>query len=249
MDQLKAIILDDEVHGRETLQELLYAYCPEIKLGAAVPSLEEARAAIDLHSPDIIFMDVCLGNQYGFELIPFLPHPVPYVIVTSAHEQYAIRAIRANAQDYLLKPLVRNELKAAVQKVIAKKAWQCVNGQSLMLHSSKERKIAIPSSEGMVFVSLSDIIRCEASGAYTYLFFRSGERMLTSTNLGEFEKLLSIAYGFLRIHHSSIINLAEVKMYMKADGGSVLMSDRSVVQIAQRKRAQFLDVMRKHISC
>jgi two-component system LytT family response regulator len=246
---LTAVILDDERRGRELLAKLLELYCPDVEIKALTATLDEAQEAVMAHHPDMLFLDMRIGNEFGFDLLPSLgPHP-PHIIVTTAYQEYAIKALRAQATDYLLKPIVSDELKAAVQKVREKKnatneTPAKVDGPSA---PGGEKKISIPTSDGLLFIKVGNIIRCEASGTYTELFTREG-KILTSINLGEFEKLLPEAWGFLRIHHSSIINMAEVNMYMKNDGGYVVMSDKSQISISQRKKPHFLQIMKAYFS-
>jgi two-component system, LytTR family, response regulator len=245
---LTAVILDDERRGRELLARLLELHCPDVAIKAMSSNLDEALDAIKTHAPEVLFLDMRIGNEYGFDLLPSLGANPPHIVVTTAHQEYAIKALRAEAVDYLLKPIVSDELKAAVQKVRDKKAQ--ANAAPLKTDTppaAPDKKISIPTTEGLLFVKVENIIRCEASGTYTDIFTKDG-KILTSINLGEFEKLLPEAWGFLRIHHSSLINMAEVTMYMKNDGGYVLMSDKSQISISQRKKAHFLQMMKTYFS-
>jgi two-component system, LytTR family, response regulator len=246
MTNLSAVIVDDERRGRELLQQLLGTYCPEVLVKYTASSVDEATNAVNEHQPDILFLDMRIGNEHGFDVLPGLKPPLPFIIVITAHEEYAIKALRAGATDYLLKPIISDELKSAVRKVLEKKMTSSNVGASRNETSFAEKKIAISTVEGLLFIKAPDIIRCEASGAYTEIYMKDGTKIVTSTNLGEFERLLPESWGFLRIHHSSIINLAEITMYVKADGGSVVMSDKSTVMISQRKKGVFLEAVRRY---
>lgn len=247
MTKLAAVILDDERRGRELLAKLLELHCPDVDVKAMAATLDEAIEAVKTHTPDILFLDVRIGNEFGFDMLPSLGHHAPHIIVTTAYQEYAIKALRAQATDYLLKPIVSDELKAAVQKVREKKGHTAEPANPGPVQGVADRKIAIPTFEGLIFVKVADIIRCEASGTYTEILLKEG-KILTSTNLGEFEKLLPEQWGFLRIHHSSLINMAEVSMYIKGDGGYVVMSDKSKISISQRKKGHFLQMMKNYSS-
>lgn len=246
---LTAVILDDERRGRELLAKLLELYCPDVLIKAMTATLDEAQQALTTHSPDMLFLDMRIGNEFGFDLLPSLGPNPPHIIVTTAYEEYAIKALRAQATDYLLKPIVSDELKAAVQKVREKKTVmdETATKTEMPTAPAGEKKISIPTSEGLLFIKVGNIIRCEASGTYTELYTKEG-KILTSINLGEFEKLLPEAWGFFRIHHSSLINMAEVNMYLKNDGGYVVMSDKSQISISQRKKPHFLQMMKVYFS-
>lgn len=244
---ITAVIVDDERRGRELLGKLLEVHCPEVQVLASAATVDEAIEVINLHHPDMLFLDIRIGAGFGFDVLPALTEPLPSIIVTTAHQEYAIKALKAQALDYLLKPIVSDELKSAVRKVQERKEKEPSEVKATATPAaSSERKIAIPSAEGYIFLRADNIIRCEASGAYTEIFLKEGGKLVTSTNLGEFEKLLSESWGFLRVHHSSIINMAEVTMYLKAEGGSVLMSDKSKVPVSQRKKSAFLEAVKKY---
>lgn len=246
MINLTAVIVDDERRGRELLNQLLQVHCPQVEVLALASTVDEAIEAANSHHPDILFLDIRIGNTFGFDVLPSLMEPLPAIIITTAHQEYAIKAVKVQATDYLLKPIVSDELKSAVRKVMEKKKSAGAEPAAPSGAVAGEKKIAIASAEGLIFIKADHIIRCEASGAYTEIYVKDGGKIVTSTNLGEFEKLLPESMGFLRVHHSSLINLAEVTMYVKAEGGSVVMSDKSKVPISQRKKASFLEAIKNY---
>ena len=242
--KLTAVLLDDERNGREVLKRLLESNCSEVEVVDMASNITEAIALANDHKPDILFLDIRLGNDLGLDIIPFLAEPLPHIIVTTSYQEFAIKAIKARAIDYLLKPIVRDELKSAIKKVMDLHA---ANGNEITdktefstngFHSSK--RIAVPVSDGLTFVDMENIIRCEASGSYTQIFLKAGTTMLLSLALGEVEKMLTEHNGFFRIHHSSIINTGAVVRYIRSDGGYVLLCDLSRVPVSQRKRKKFL---------
>ena len=245
---LTVVIADDERRSREFLQQLLKAHCPETEVIGLASSVDETVTIVNESHPDVLFLDVKMGDAFGFDIFPLLQKPHPYVVIVSAHEEYAIKALRAQAVDYILKPVISDELKAAIKKIVERKAGAPFQtGHRNNTSASTENKITIPSAEGLIFMKASDIVRCHASGSYTEIFLRDGSKLLTSINLGEFERLLPEQWGFLRIHHSSLVNLAEVKMYVKAGSGSVVMSDNSKVPISQRKKSLFMVAIKAYL--
>jgi two-component system, LytTR family, response regulator len=244
--KITSVIVDDERRGRELLGQLLQAHCPEVEIKAMAATLDEAISAVNLHQPDVLFLDMRIGTDFGFDILPSLKNPVPEIVITTAYPEYAIKAVKIRALDYLLKPIVSDELKSVVRKVIELKSTVTSETSSTDYGNASERKISVASAEGLSLIKMENIIRCEAAGAYTEIFLKDGSKMVTSTNLGEFEKMLPEKFGFQRVHHSSIINMAEVIMYVKTGGGSVVMSDKSKVPISQRKKANFLEILRKY---
>jgi two-component system LytT family response regulator len=244
--KLTAVIVDDERRNRELLNQLLAVHCADVEVLATVASVEEAIESVNNYHPNILFLDVRIGESFGFDVLPSLTEPLPAVIITTAHEQYAIKAVKIQAVDYLLKPIVSDELKSAVRKVEERKMKQsdAIGSRSV---TSTDRRITIPSSEGLIFIKAENIIRCEASGTYTEIYQKDAPKILSSMNLGEFETLLPETWGFLRVHHSSIINLAEVSMFLKAEGGKAVMSDKSIVTISQRKKPAFLEAIKGYM--
>lgn len=244
--KLTAVIVDDERRNRELLNQLLAVHCEEVEVLALCDTVDTAIDAINAKQPDIVFLDIQMGNEFGFDVLPSIKGYMPAIIITTAHEQYAIKALKAQAADYLLKPIVSDELKSAVNKVADKKAKQAGSKPaSVVSAGAAEKRITIPTAEGLLFIRAEKIIHCEASGAYTEIFLKDDGKIVTSTNLGEFESLLPESWGFLRVHHSSIINLAEVTMYIKGEGGKVVMSDKTTVPVSQRKKSAFLEAIKK----
>lgn len=245
---LKAVIIDDEEMGREMLVHLLTEYCPQVEVvgvcDAIAPGIEMLKAS----QPDVLFLDIKMPQGTGFDLLDRMAETDFEVIFTTAHADYAIKAFKVDAIDYLLKPIDPEELKAAVGKVekLAKTSDQHGELKELLLKMNKKAnvdQIALPTSEGLSFIKTDHVIRCEADGAYTKAILEDGKELLFSKNLKELENLLSDK-GFYRIHHSHLINLKHVRHFMKSGGGQVIMSDKSVVDISRRKREAFIQLFR-----
>jgi two-component system, LytTR family, response regulator len=245
---LKTIIIDDEKNTREVLGKLLQDYCPDVKVEAMVSSLEEGRQEILKHRPDLVFLDIEFPNESGFSLLEQEEMVDFHVIFISGHEEYAIKALRADAVDYLLKPFNPKEMEIAVQKVLDKrlKSEKFKHAEILVQNwkSAQDRQIALSSTEGFLFVKIQDIIYCKGDGAYTYFYIKGSERVTVSKNLKEFEVLLQDC-GFFRIHKSYLINLNEMKRYIRGEGGYVVMSNGDSVDVSKRRKEAFMSNLSK----
>lgn len=247
---IRTIIIDDEHHGRQSLQQTVEQYCPEVAILQICESPEAGIAAINALKPDLVFLDVQMPNMSGFDVLQKLS-PIDFeVIFVTSYDQYAIKAIKFSAIDYLLKPVDVDDLIHAVQK--AKENLQ-KNGKrqryQSVLHnlnytSGKIEKLAVPTLEGIDFFRTDDIIYCEADGSYTTLYLAGHQKQVISKNLKDFENLLS-GSGFCRVHNSHLINLSHVKKYIKGDGGYVILTDDHHVDISRRRKDVFLGMLDK----
>jgi two-component system, LytTR family, response regulator len=243
---IKAIIVDDEKHCRETLSILLERHCPEVKVLAECSSAELGLEAIRKHRPDLVFLDVEMPQMNGFELLQQL-EDIPFkVIFATGYDEYAIKAIRFSALDYLLKPVDKEELKKAVAKAgnhqePKREAQLDILLQKLHPKPAGLQKIALPTLEGFELVPLEAIIKCESDSNYTHVFLKAGKKLLVSRTLKEIEELLK-DHPFLRVHHSHLINLNEIVQYVRGEGGYVVMSDGSSVNVSRSRKEALLKV-------
>lgn len=243
---MRAIIIDDEKKGREILKSLIETYCKEVEIIAQASNADEGFELIQKHEPDVVFLDVEMPSGDGFSLLERFNEITFQIIFTTAFDEYAIKAIKFHALDYLLKPIDIDELRVAVENV--KKALQedrkVDNRYGEMLQSRKENtgKLALPIKDGIVYLSISEIVRVESDGAYSIFYTDCGKKHLSSKNLGEYEEILP-AYGFFRVHRSHIINVKKVKKFIRSDGNFIEMEDGSRVEIARRKKDEFLEIM------
>ncbi|MCZ2130972.1 MAG: LytTR family DNA-binding domain-containing protein [Bacteroidia bacterium] len=245
---LKTIIIDDEQNVREVLSKLLADYCPDVKVEAFATNIEEGTKLIKELQPDLVFLDVEFPEKSGFELIDELKHEEFDVIFISGHEEYALKAFKTEAVDYLLKPFNVEELEVAVNKVLEKRRKESsVRYADVFLqkwNGSQDRQVALTSSDGLLFVKVKDIIYCKGDGAYTYFYMKDSDRITVSKNLKEFEELLR-GMGFYRVHKSYLINLNQMKKYVRGDGGHVIMSNGDSVDVSKRKKEGFLSNLSK----
>lgn len=237
---ISAIIVDDEPYSCEALAVMLERYCPEIKVLDICYSGANALKSITEQNPQILFLDIEMPFMNGFEMLEKLPELNFKLIFTTSYDQYAIQAIRLSALDYLLKPIDKDELRKAVQKVINTEGLPLPQQLQVLLSKLNQpkvvvHKIAIPTMEGLQMVLVENIVRCEAERNYTNLILKNGGKITASRNLKDLEEMLE-DYSFIRVHHSYLVNLNEVEKYIKGEGGYLLMSDKSTVNVSRNRK-------------
>ena len=232
--RLKAIIVDDELHGRENLKKILETYCPEIEVLGCADSAVSAKELVRAHKPDVVFLDITMPVLDGFDFLEEYDEPNFMVVFVSAHEEYGINAVKAGAADYLLKPVNVKELKQTVNRLL-----------SLQSKRMKDKilvdvdKLVLTASHGFNVLLLDDIIRLEAEGSYTRVFMKGGKDTIVSRTLKDFEDAIP-ADKFFRTHKSHLINLKFVREYSNVDGNSVTMTDGSRIDVSRRKAPEFV---------
>jgi two-component system LytT family response regulator len=243
---IKAIIVDDELGARESLSKMLEKNCKQIEVVAKVDSMLAAFEAITNKEPDLVFLDIEMPNGNAFDLLEKFKTINFNIIFTTAYDHYAIKAIKFSAVDYILKPIDPEEL------ILAVKRFEEKTGKSATLDKqfktllsnvrpeNKLKKVGIPDGDGLIFINLSDIIRCDSDGNYTFFILTSGKKIIASRTLGEYEQMFA-EDNFFRIHRSHLINLEHVKKYIKGEGGYVVMSDNSQVEVSRRNKTDFLE--------
>lgn len=248
---LKTIIIDDEQHCADVLKAMLeQKFAHLIRVEAVAGNAAEGAILIKHLKPDLVFLDVEMPVQTGIDLLTSLDKIDFEVIFTTAHEQYALKAIKLNALDYLLKPFSIEELETAIEKCIAKKAQPLSNEAmnnllgNLKNTSAENKKIGLPTSNGTRFVPIQEIIRIEASSNYSTLYFTNHPKITIAKTLKEFEEMLSV-YNFFRVHNSHLINLAQLQQYVSRDGDYVVMNDNSKVEVSRRRKSELMDALKK----
>ncbi len=241
---ITAVIVDDEPDCCEALAVLLERYCPEVKVLDICYGAKTAIQSIKEHEPQILFLDIEMPFMNGFEVLEKIGQINFELIFTTSYDQYAIKAIRFSALDYLLKPVDRDELQKAVQKAAQHTQHPLPQQLDLLLQKLKNpttpiNKIAIPTMEGFQLLNTDAIISCESDSNYTHLFLKDKRRITASRNLKEIEEMLE-DYPFIRIHHSHIVNLNEVEKYIKGEGGYLIMSDGSSINVSRSRKELLL---------
>ncbi len=240
---LTAIIVDDELKGRIALKQKLQDYCPMVEILGEASDGAEGIVLIEKLRPQILFLDIEMPRMDGFEMLRQIDHKDFHIIFTTAYDQYAIKAIKYAAFDYLLKPVDIEELKAAVEKAHQRTSQLTSKKLETLEHNLQSlqtlNKLAIPTLEGYLFFDISHIIHLEAQSNYTAIYFTDYPKLIASRTLKDFEDLLPPEI-FFRPHHSHIINLNYIKRYIKGDGGQIEMQNGNFVTVARRKKDEFL---------
>ncbi|HWB65196.1 MAG TPA: LytTR family DNA-binding domain-containing protein [Chitinophagales bacterium] len=244
---ISAVIIDDEKAGIENLGNLLARYCPDVSIAGTAGNITTGKEIIDDTEPELVFLDIEMPFGNGFDLLAGYS-TIPFeVIFVTAFEKYAIKAIRLSACDYILKPIEIAELKAAVERAagrISQKSDRLPLKTLLanIKELGRDKKIGLPTQQGLTFVNEADIVRCEADGSYTWFYFTNRDKLLVTRNLGEYEELLADD-GFIRVHHAHLINRQHITELIRANAPVLVMSDGSQITVSQRRRDALLKLL------
>jgi two-component system LytT family response regulator len=242
---LKTIIIDDEQHCVDRISKLLSKYNNSIDLVGTCTTVDDAKTMIESEQPDIIFLDVHLHEKTGFDLLKQLSNINFEIVFTTAYDSYAVDAFKFSALDYLLKPIDEDDFYLTIEKIKKKTSLKDVSKKvGVLIHNLEDRnqhlkKIGISTLEGLTIVEITNIIRCQSDINYTHIFLKGNRKMTVAKTLKHFENLLE-QYNFFRIHNSHLINLSFVEKYIKGKGGYVLMSDKTHIEVAVRRKDVFL---------
>ena len=236
----RAIIIDDVENARIGLRKDLEDYCPEVEIVGEADGVISGAKLIRESQPDIVFLDIQMNDGSGFDLLEILDNIDFKIIFTTSSNEYAIKAFKFSAVDYLLKPVDPLELKDAVDKASGN------NGQALS--TLKENmadglsRLALNSQDKIKIVKVDEVVRCESSGSYTLFYMADGEEILVTRTLKEYDKLLS-DHGFLRVHQTHLVNLNFIKEYIKSDGGYLMLSNGKDIPVSSRKKSEVMRVL------
>jgi two-component system LytT family response regulator len=245
--KIKAVIVDDEANGIDFLQYTIQKHCPEIHVVETFSLPLEALEKIPFIDPDILFVDVEMPRLNGFELVEKLSNLNMHIIFITAYNEFALKAFRVSATDYLLKPVDPEELKQAIQKVSAHTKEENAAVSELLDYIKSQnsiKKISVSTEKGIHFVEPDEIIYLQSEGSYTHFYLKGEKKILSSKSIGEYEEVLSDK-GFFRIHHSNIINVSHLSKYIRQDGGYVEMSNGITLTVSRRKKDEFLEFIQK----
>lgn len=242
---IRSVIVDDELESRNTIFSILQSYCKNIEVVGQAANVAKAFQLIHEVSPDVVFLDIQMPDGTGFDLLEKIKTIDFQIIFITAYDQYALKAIKCSALDYILKPVDPKQLITAVDK-ISKPGYSIDVLQkkisTLLRNKNGFERITLPTFEGYRFVNLKDIIRCEADNNYTHFILNSGEQLLVTKTLKVYEEALS-DMDFVRVHQSHLVNIKYVDQYIKGDGGFIIMADGSEVEVSRRKKEIFLEKM------
>lgn len=241
---IKVMIIDDEKHCITTLQHLLKNFKDEFEVVATTQQSIHAKTLIEEHKPHLVFLDIEMPIMNGLELLEQFTSLPFETIFTTAYDQYAIKALRLSALDYLLKPIDKQELNAALEKYKSKELLT-TQEQVQQVKKITQQKItdtlALSTIEGLLFIKMKDIMYLEATSSYTTIFMSNGTKYLASKTLATFEEVMDEAI-FFRPHKSYIINLKNVKQYIRGEGGEIIMENGTSISLSRNKKQQFLEM-------
>ena len=242
---ITAVIIDDMPQAIETLKEDLATYCPQIELIGTADGVVSGAKLLRKKTPQVVFLDIELQDGTGFDILELLPDLRAQVIFTTASDAFAIKAFRFSAVDYLLKPIDPDDLQTAVAKIEGE-SKKSKDNLSLLLDTVKSgaapQRLALHTLEKIHIVDISKIIRCESSGNYTHFHFSDNTKLLVTRTLKEFDQLLQ-EHRFARVHQSHLINVDQIKEYVKLDGGYLVMRDGTRVAVSTRKKPMVMKLL------
>ena len=242
---IKAIIIDDEQDCRDAIINILNKYCSNISIAGQAGNVHDGLALIRAKEPDVVLLDIQMPDGTGFDLLEKVSKVDFQVIFVTAYDQFALTAFKFSALDYILKPIDPQELIKAAEKIrLAPPGFDELTQKMNILLRNKNglERITLPTLEGLSFVDVKDIIRCEAAGNYTWFYIDSGKKTLITRTLKDYDELLT-PLGFFRVHHSHLVSLKYIDRYIKGDGGLVIMTDGAKVDVSRRRKDEFLKMM------
>jgi two-component system, LytTR family, response regulator len=250
---ITAVLIDDDINLRNGIRELLAYYAPDITIVGEAEDVASGVTVMDKLKPQVVFLDIQLNDGTGFDVLEKLAtkngKTTSHIVFITAHEEYAIKAFRFSALDFLLKPVDIDELELVIQKIrtTLDKKYNFEHIDLLLENIRKKvdnfKRIALTTIEGIHVYEVCDIIRCEGEDNYTTFYIKNNKPIVISKTLKEYEEMLS-EYGFERIHQSHLINLSYLKSYVKKDGGYVIMADNTQLPISQRKKERLQELIK-----
>ncbi len=242
---ISCILVDDEQNALEMMEWLLRTYCPEIRILAMCRNANDGIEAISKLRPDVVFLDIEMPKMNGFDMLERFDKLFFDVVFCTAYDQFAIRAFKYSALNYLLKPVDPDDLKATVKRISEKKAIPTREQFDLLLQSMSQAKstpsrIALTTGDGLIFLPTEDIIYCEAESNYTHVVLSGGKKVLVSKVLREIDDALS-GPDFFRIHNSFLININRIKKFVRGEGGYIIMDNDAIIAVSRNKKQEFMD--------
>ncbi|AZJ31251.1 two component transcriptional regulator, LytTR family [Tenacibaculum mesophilum] len=248
MKKLSAILVDDMSTALEMLQNDLIKFHPEIEIIGTAKSVVEASKVLRKQQPDILFLDIMLGDGTGFDVLEIHPNLSSKIIFVTASDEYAIKAFKFAAIDYVLKPYSNEDLASAINKaknqIKPDKEQLTVLQQSISKPNQRPKKISLNTSDKIMVVNLDDIVRCQSDNNYTEFFMNDGQKILVGKTLKHFADMLK-EYDFLRVHQSHLINIQFIKEFIKSDGGYLVLKNKTTVPVSVRKKNEVINVLER----
>ncbi|MEO6253478.1 MAG: LytTR family DNA-binding domain-containing protein [Ferruginibacter sp.] len=248
---ISTLIIDDEFQSRRLVAKMLSLFFPEISIVNEAATVHEAISAIKSNIPQLVFLDIQLHQETGFDLLDKLVDPDFEIIFITAYNEFAIKAFRYNALDYLMKPLDAEEFQAAVKKALKQISMARKNSAEQIGFLKQQwdnpkklpDRVVIPTTEGYMVIPVQDIFYCHANSNYTEFYLTDKTKLISSYTMGQYEEILS-DHNFFRIHRSYMVNLAYIKMYRKGDGGTVIMNDGKEIEVSRSNKEAFMKLFK-----
>jgi two-component system, LytTR family, response regulator len=247
---IRCVLIDDESNSLEMMEWLLKTYCPQVKIEAMCNAASKGIEAINKYKPDLVFLDIEMPHMNGFDMLEQFDKLSFDVVFCTAYDQFAIKAFKYSALNYLLKPVDPEDLKETIRRIEERKTTPSKEQVELLFQNIKQatkpttQRIALTTGDGMIFVPTQDILYCTAESNYTSVVLTGGKKVLVSKVLKEIDETLSGA-DFFRVHNSYLINLNHIKKYVRGEGGYIIMDDGANISISRSKRQEFMDQFSK----
>lgn len=244
---IKCVLVDDETNALEMMEWLLKTYCPQADIVAMCNTAEKGIEAINRHKPDVVFLDIEMPRMNGFDMLEQVKNLTFEIVFCTAYDQFAIKAFKYAALNYLLKPVDPDDLKVTMQRIEEKKAIPSKEQFALLLqHINRPPKatparIALTTGEGLIFVATGDILYCRAESNYTNVVLTGGRKIMVSRVLKELDETLSGA-DFYRVHSSFLININHVKKFIRGEGGYIVMDNDENITLSRSRRQEFMEL-------
>jgi two-component system LytT family response regulator len=247
---IRCILIDDETNSLEMMEWLLKTYCPQVKIEAMCNSAQMGIEAIQRYKPDVVFLDIEMPHMNGFDMLEQFDTLDFDVVFCTAYDQFAIKAFKYSALNYLLKPVDPDDLQETVRRIEAKQAAPTRAQIELLMQGLQQAqkpgvsRIALTTSDGLLFVSTNDIIYCQAESNYTTVVLTGGKKVVVSKVLKDIDEALA-GPDFYRIHNSYLVNINHIQKFVRGDGGYVIMDDGENISISRSRRQEFMDLFSK----
>jgi len=247
---IRCILIDDESNSLEMMEWLLKTYCPQVTIEAMCNTADKGIEAINKYKPDVVFLDIEMPHMNGFDMLEHFDKLFFDVVFCTAYDQFAIKAFRYSALNYLLKPVDPDDLKETIRRLEEKRYSPSKEQIELLLQNIRQvakltvQRIALTTNDGMIFVATSDILYCSAESNYTSIVLEGGKKILVSKVLKDIDEALS-GPDFFRVHNSYLINLNHIKKFVRGEGGYVIMDDGANISISRSRRQEFMEQFSK----
>ncbi len=244
---IRTLIIDDEKNNRQMINDLLQKHFPNVSVVGEADGVQSGLETIAQFAPDLVLLDIRMDDGDAFDLLNKIQNINFKIIFITAFEEYALKAIKFSALDYLLKPVALDELKSAIGKA-EKQILKDLNLQLVELNNNLQpnhkKRIILKTAEKLHLIPVQEIIRCEAERNYSMFFLANNKKIIVSAPMKDYEEILT-EQGFFRLHKSHIVNLSFVESYVKTDGGSVVLTDGTSLPVAMRKKNQLMEMFEK----